>query len=185
MRKTFLLFGLLLIGLSSCSQPPEATTTPTILAPTSGYPAPYDPSQDTGYPGPAFLTPVIPDDSNLSDALDIPEPSADTAIVYGQLTANDGTGRSFLAGDVYLAPVIYSQGEMEIPFVSLDIDNDPKASQRTKNHQFLFVDVAPGTYGIVIHTPVNDYVVLDDVEGFRYVEVSAGDVIDLGVIPIE
>jgi hypothetical protein len=186
MHKTYLLlFCLLVILLSSCSQTPESTPTLTSLPPASGYPVPYDPSQDTTYPGPAFLTPVSPDTPNLSDTLDIPKPSVDSAIIYGQLSAKDGAGRAYLAGDVYLAPVIYSEGEMQIPFVSLDVDNDPKASQRTKDQQFLFVDVPPGVYGIVIHTPVSDYVVLDDVEGFRYVDINAGDVIDLGVILIE
>ena len=184
MRKICLIFCLFFL-LAGCSQSTESVTVLQTSVPNMEYPAPFNSLEDTTYPGPAYITPVISENSTLSDTLVIPEPSADSAVVYGQLTAKDAVGQSYLAGDVYLAPIIYSEGEMQFPFVSLDVDRDPKETQRTKDHRFLFVDIPPGVYGIVIHTPVSDYVVLDDIEGFRYIEVSAGDVIDLGIITIE
>ena len=87
MHRNTLFFGLLILLLASCSQPQEATINPATVTPDTGYPAPLDSSLDTGYPGPAFLTPISSESSHLSDTLDIPEPSADTGIVYGQLLA--------------------------------------------------------------------------------------------------
>jgi hypothetical protein len=45
--------------------------------------------------------------------------------------------------------------------------------------------VAPGEYGIVIHTPVSDYVLPDGKGGILLFTVEPNKVIDLGEINIE
>jgi hypothetical protein len=186
MRKISLFFFFtVFFGLVSCKTESNPITVSPEASVPSEYPPPIDPSNDTSYPGPAFLTPVVVDDLPLSDKLDVPEPTDGTAIIYGQFVVNNAAGNAYLLGDIYLAPVIYSDGDVQFPFISLDVEKDIVANYRTKDHHFLFVDVLPGTYGIVIHTPVNDYVVPDETEGFLFIEIAEGDIIDLGTIIIE
>ena len=122
MRKANLLFYLILfLSLVSCSPTSNLDGVPQDTPAISGYPEPLDPSEDTSYPGPAYLTPVNPDVKSFSDTLEIPEPADGKGIVYGQFVVNNGAGNAYLLGEIYLAPVIYSEGEIQFPFI-IDID---------------------------------------------------------------
>jgi hypothetical protein len=90
----------------------------------------------------------------------------------------------FLGGDIYLASIRYTEGQNQLPFIRLDPDNDPKATLRNEAKEFAIVNVPPGEYGIVIHTPINDYIVPDGEGGFRILEVKENTVIDLGLIEL-
>jgi hypothetical protein len=152
------------------------------------YPGPTISATDNVYPGPAYVTPLnaLSTPSDLTaDHLEIPQPKPDLGVVRGQFVAKNAVARAMISGDYYLAPVIYTQGKVEIPFVSLDIQKDPKATLRNLNYEFAFVDVPPGEYGIIVHTPVSDYVIPDGAGGFRLIKVETGKVIDLGVIELE
>ena len=116
--------------------------------------------------------------------LDVPTPSPGLGVVRGQLVAVTPSARAFLAGEVYLAPLIYTQGTTPMPFVRLKPGEDPRASLRNEANEFAIVDVPPGKYGIVLHTPATDYVVPAGQGNFLLVEVKGGEVLDLGVIEL-
>ncbi len=117
-------------------------------------------------------------------SLQVPTPSPGTAVVRGQLVAVAPSARMFLAGEIYLAPLVYTQGSTPVPFIRIKPGEDPKATLRNEANEFAILDVPPGEYGIVIHTPVNDYVVPDEAGGFLTIQVKEGEVVDLGVIEL-
>ena len=190
----------LLVTLSACDSNDRLTVTdvsPDVSVPLQTvpnapdaypYPAPTDLVVDDGYPGPQFITPpAIPNPSsgNLIDGpLDIPTPSPGFGIVHGTVIAASKSSKIYLTGDIYLAPVIYSDGSVSVPFLRLDTQNDPKADLRNTNGDFAFLDVPPGEYGIIIHGLVSDYIVPDHNE-FLIIEVKSDETLDLGVIEIE
>jgi len=116
--------------------------------------------------------------------LQVPTPAAGLGVVRGQLVGSSPSSREFLAGEIYLAPLVYAQGATPIPFVRLKPDEDPRATLRNEANEFVIVDVPPGKYGIVIHTPLRDYVVPDEEGGFLIIEVQEGKIFDLGVIEL-
>ncbi|MEM3433444.1 MAG: hypothetical protein QXP27_04665 [Candidatus Methanomethyliaceae archaeon] len=129
-----------------------------------------------------LISPAATESFSLS--LEVPTPSPGFGVVRGRLVAVAPSARAFLAGDIYLAPVIYTQGSTPIPFVRVKTGEDPKANLRNQANEFAIVDVPPGKYGIVLHTPVSDYVVSDEAGGFLIIEVREGEVLDLGVVEL-
>jgi hypothetical protein len=184
----------LLILLYACSPSvPSATeSSETQGATASGYPYPYpQPSEAlhnlSGYPGPQFITPIPTIDIGNVPPLVIPTPSAGMGIVKGQFSLTNTEQRIILIADIFLAPLVYSEGTVSIPFIRLDPDNDPMATLRNQRDEFAFVDVAPGEYGIILHGPVTDYVVPseDSETGFLIVTVKPGETTDVGIIEIK
>ena len=95
--------------------------------------------------------------------LDFPAPADGTGVVCGVVISNTPVTRYFLAGDFYLAPVIYSKAtledgsEIDVPFVSLNVGSDKRADVKTETGAFVFQDVPPGEYGVVIYTPLQSF----------------------------
>lgn len=116
--------------------------------------------------------------------LEIPELADGTGAVHGRLIAASDPAKIFLAGRVYLAPLRNSEGEVSIPYVSIDTSLDPLESRRTADGEFLILDVLPGQYGVVVYTPLTSYLVPGDTNGLLIIEVVAGEVFDLGDIII-
>lgn len=116
-------------------------------------------------------------------SLEVPTPSPGLAVVTGRLVAVSPAASPFLAGDIYLAPVIQSEGATPMPFIRLEPDEDPKATLRTEEEEFAIVNVAPGEYGLIVHTPVSDYLVMDNGEPL-IVEVKEDEIINLGDVEI-
>lgn len=90
----------------------------------------------------------------------------------------------FLAGEIYLASVRYAEGESGMSFIRLDTANDPKATLRNEANEFAVLDVPPGEYGVVIHTPISDYILPDGAGGFLLITVEEGQIMDLGVVEL-
>lgn len=117
--------------------------------------------------------------------LPLDPPAPGKGHVRGKFTAETPAMRVFMAGEFYMGSVIFSNGQVSLPFVSLQIGVDPKATERTDDGEFVFRNVEPGLYALVIYTPVSQYVV--PAEGgldVLYLEVEAGQVIELNDILI-
>jgi hypothetical protein len=164
-----------------------ATTAPTISAdlpvdggyPAGATPTPFDYSQEEGYPAPEASSPP----EELPESLEIPEPAADSGVVTGQLLT-PGPGGSPYIGSLYLASTISSDQEGFPPIVAFSDQTDPLGLQ-DQTGRFLFSDVAPGTYALVIWTPVASTVIEEPgTNEYMLFEVEAGEVTDLGVIGI-
>jgi len=161
------LLGLVSIALCAC-QPSATETFESPLA----FESPMTPGEVT--PSPAS-----------SPQLEIPTPSSGLSVVAGRLVATSPSGRALLSGDIYLAPVQNAEGTEPFPYIRLDPDNDAKATLRNKQGEFAILAVQPGSYGLVIHTPVNDYVVPDGKGGFLVLELEPDQLVDVGSIELQ
>jgi hypothetical protein len=103
-------------------------------------------------------------------------------VVRGFLEAVSPEYRAFLAGDVYLAQVRYTEGDVPIAYLRLDPDRDVKATLRNESNEFAILDVPPGDYGLIVHTVAGDYVVPDSEGGYLEINVLADQTLDLGVL---
>ena len=82
-------------------------------------------------------------------ALDFPAPSGNTGVVCGGVISESLATKYLLAGDFYLAPVIYTKAKLEdgkeidVPFVSLNVGTDKTADIKTETGGFVFLNVPP------------------------------------------
>ena len=72
-----------------------------------------------------------------------------------------------------------------MPFIRLKPGEDPKATLRNEENEFAVVDVPPGEYGVIVHTPVNDYVIPGAEGRALTIEVEEDEILDLGVIELQ
>lgn len=115
--------------------------------------------------------------------LPVGDPAPGTGNVRGKFIADTPAARVFMAGEVYLGPVVFSEGKVSLPFISLNVGADPKAVARTEDGEFVFENVKPGYYGIVLYTPVSQYLAPDGHgRDVLYIEVEAGQILELGDI---
>ena len=158
----------------------EAAELPAVDAYPAGVtPTPFDYSLEEGYPAPETSSPP----EELPESLDIPEPASDRGIVTGQLLT-PGPGGSPYIGSLYLASTITSDQEGFPPIVAFSDQTDPLAIQ-DRTGRFLFSDVPPGIYALVIWNPVSSTVIEEPgTNDYLVFEVEAGEVTDLGVIGI-
>lgn len=162
------LLGLVSIALYAC----QPSTTETFESPLP-FESPMTSSETTPSPVSA-------------PTLEIPTPSSGLSVVAGRLVATSPSGRALLSGDIYLAPVQYAEGGTEpFPYIRLDPDQDAKATLRNEQGEFVILAVQPGSYGLVIHTPVSDYVVPDGEGGFLVLELEPDQLVDVGSIELQ
>jgi len=190
MQKSALTYALalyLILTLAACSgSTGPAQTTQAIreqpLGPTDQpypYPLPILRITPTSpYPGPQAepSKPVYP-----STPLVIPPAGENTGVVTGRLV-DEQTGGPLAYQSVYLADKIpLTPG----PGYTLGIQerSSPHALTNEKG-QFAIGDIPPGTYVMMVWTPFNASVVIDQATG-KELEVSivAGQILDLGDLP--
>jgi hypothetical protein len=205
------LFVLLTAGVTACGGNPE-TATPTAAAPApvattlpATQPAPAtatavpveQPASPLSAPDSPLAAPVSPLAAPVSVQtsgcdLDFPAPAAGTGIVCGRVVSNTPVTRYFMAGDFYLAPVIYSKAaledgsEIDVPFISLNVGSDKLADVKTEIGEFVFLDVPPGEYGVVIYTPLQSFLFHDGSgENTLMFEVTPGEIEKLDPIALD
>lgn len=185
---SILLATLLLAGCGQLEPAPvetapsqaEAESPPALEAyPAATTPTLFDYSQDEGYPAPE--TRAAPEE--LPESLEVPEPADGRGVVTGQLLT-PGPGGTPYIGALYLANTIPSDQQGFPPIIAFSDQTDPLAVQ-DRTGRFLFSDVPPGTYALVIWNPVASTVIEEPgTNDYMLFEVTAGEVIDLGVIGI-
>jgi hypothetical protein len=146
--------------------PLRASAQPTIEYNTAAY---VPPSVDEP-PTPTAVIPVV-----------VPTPKADLGIVTGKLLSSDSGNPPYIA-TLYLGSTIPANKDGFPPMVSLSADTDPKGRQ-DETGTFVFTDIKPGLYALVIWDPYNSVVVQDEKkENYLTFEVKAGEITDLGTI---
>lgn len=184
---------IILVGASvlTCGCTPiEKTTSDNSYIPVevgTAYPPPSDHQPQTrvesGYPG-AETTLAV--ESSLPNTLSIPAPSTDSGIVTGVLLG-ESDNRPYIAPGLYLGKLIPSSDEnSEVPpLIGLSTGSDPKAVQATDG-AFLFTEVSPGEYIIIIWAPMSIVPIIDpETQSELIVIVEAGKVTDLGTLFVD
>jgi hypothetical protein len=189
------LFWMLLIAVlaAGCNGTVEPTADSTVPAATptgsSGnvsYPdvEPTVPIVDSAYPGPGQPGTVTEEPGPAPTPLAIPTPSNGLAVITGQLLIGGEGGQPF-TGVLYLGSTLAASDPSFPPMVAFSEITDPRAVQEASTGHFMFADVKPGIYALVIWTPVGSTPIEDSTGQYLLVEVQAGDVKDLGIIPIK
>lgn len=115
-------------------------------------------------------------------SITVPTPEPGTAILHGRFQALTDAGRVLMAGAVYAAPVEVSQGPTPLPLLRVDFGNDPQSTIHPETGEFIITGIQPGRYGILVHTPVSDFVINDDSGETLFLTLEAGQVLNVGTL---
>lgn len=138
--------------------------------------------EDT-YPEPESQSVIVVESIPTPTPIIIPTPSEGLSIVTGLLLIDGEESRPYISV-LYLGSTLKSSDPSFPPMIALSESDDPQAMQDPLTGRFLFTDVKPGTYALVIWTPASSFPILDETGQHLLIEVQAGEVKDLGVIPI-
>lgn len=152
-RATFLLIVVFLIALAACT--PQSTTSP-------------------------LNTPLSSPLSQESAPQEIiPTPLPGKAVICGRLHLTTPT---VLVGELYLGQAVPTT-DPNIELISLDEQNAPKAQIDRETWEFIFTNVDPGRYGIIVWEPTNSSPIDDPKTGETlFIDVSPNSTINVGTL---
>jgi hypothetical protein len=192
--KYFLLVIVSALIITACgANNPTPTPGVTVVVQTPAEPAYPNPVQATvpvvnlEYPGPlggngipeVIATPVY----YVTD-LSVPTPASGKATITGQLLVGGEGGDPYMA-TLYLATTIPASTPDYPPMIAFSEKKDQRATQDVDTGRFLFTDVTPGEYAIILWTPFGGNPLLDASGGTLMLTVKPDELRDLGIIPIE
>ena len=169
----------------SNSNTPKITATNTVEA----YPRPEENNQnqlsdfESGYP---ISTSQISNENLLPDTISIPTPNDESGVITGQLI-KDSDKAPYIAPGLYLGGFLEPNEDMEnAPSIyGISPGVDPQAEQG-KDVSFVFSDVEPGKYILLIWSPMSILPVKDvETQEEIILIIEAGEEINLGTIYIE
>ena len=158
----------LLVGCSGLDEKTTLTQSPLAT------PDPQGPASGAGAISP-LATPIS----------DLPgwstEPDSGKSNIRGYISI---TQSSVLLGELFLAKSVPTSNP-DIYLLELDEQTAPRAVIDRDSYQFLFTDIEPGEYGLIVWEPMNSFPVNDPkTQQTLFFEVKAGEVVDLGILPI-
>ncbi len=165
MRKLYVICLFILIAGGCRAQPyPMSTLSPVLTALSS-------PS----------IAPAI-GESSLSSPTAIPTPVPTKGAITGQLISRK-SGSPIGGLIVYLGNISYLQPD-SIPVITMRQQGSPHTMADESGH-FAFLNVEPGTYALILWTPINSSVIDDPETGKAFlVTVEAGVITELGKITV-
>ena len=149
------------------------------------YPANQD-SEISAYPGPESSSQsqvAVSNSENFVSELVVPAPSSGRAVVIGQLV--NAQDNSPLLTTLYLSIAETKDDPNLPPKVHFSADSDPMAVQDIDTGQFMFSEVAPGKYAIVVLTASESFFLKDSAGNTLVIDVQADETKDVGVFAIE
>jgi hypothetical protein len=170
----------------------DSTSTPSITVmvnnPTQpAYPYPSEntvPTVKSEYPAPVTGTGVVETPSYQVTNLVIPTPSPENGVVTGQLLVGGEGGVPYIS-TLYLAETVPPSTPGYPPLIAFSEKSDQLGIQDVETGRFLFTNVPPGEYAIIVWNPFGGNPLTDEKGDSIIFTVNAGEVKDLGVIPIE
>jgi hypothetical protein len=126
------------------------------------------------YPGPELTI-------NIPPHIIVPTPVGQLGVVTGTLLKEDN--EPYLS-ELLLGELVYSDNQDAPPLVGYSIETSPRA-EYDQTGLFVFKDIAPGIYAIVIWTPISATLLLDDEEQYVQVLVEAQKLTDLGLVYVK
>jgi hypothetical protein len=169
----FLAFWICSCGVASSTREVKLTNEPTS---ESTYPGV---SEDFAVSQPYPMEQEEKSEIFFPENIEIPTPEDDSGIVTGKLLV-EGSREAYLGANLVLGEVVDADQPGYPPLVGYSEDSDPKAVL-AKNGSFLFVNIPPGKYGIVMTNPLVTNLVEDPKSGETLIiKVEAGKITDLG-----
>lgn len=152
----------------------EPNTDQTTDTNSNGYPI----DVQSSYPVSGQIMPLTDEEQN--ETLPIPQPSNNAATVSGVIL-DIMTQQAPAESNLYLG--LMQETNKGLPVITLDRDKAPVTTP-LKNGQFVFTEVPPGTYGVILFNPDASFLVDDpqNTELSLMLTVEAGQTIDLGTI---
>jgi hypothetical protein len=150
-------------------------------------------TRDSAYPGqatddayPGQTQPVMPEGafSELPDPdRNIPAPSPDGGSIGGFLVRMEGGGYlPVTPRNLYLGRVLSDdQGRQSV----ISRSAQSQRAELLPTGVFIFNNVEPGTYGLIVDIAVSEFPILDENQQPLLLEVQAGQAIDLGAVMVE
>jgi hypothetical protein len=180
MLKRFFLFLLIIILLAGCAPAATTVSTPTQQAsspverPTAGPTSPTEPAE---------VSEVEPATTAPATTLTVPTPSPDAGVIVGTIFSTKMNGPLPNMG-VYLGEYMYMTPG---PDYLVTIRQESSLHTFTDSQgRFVFENVPPGKYPILLWTPFSSHVIPDEKhEKELVVEITAGKVTDLDLIEVE
>ncbi len=186
----FLLIVIGLLGLQACAQQQEpsgeeiTTLSPGVPGGDTGYPASGSSIEGEAeaypaYPGPGASSSV---DAEANEPLKpLPAPAAGMATVGG-IIIDRATNQAPKEAGLYLGTIVIADTGLRV--VRLNQEED-LVTVPTQNGQFIFEDVPPGEYGLILFHPDISFVVDNPEDGFSLIfNVEPDQVMNLGEIPV-
>ena len=115
--------------------------------------------------------------------LPIPAPSNGKAVVFGEVKLNADTGGQNIS-NLFLYPITSADASDELSSVTFSEGSDPIATLDIGSGQFVFVDVNPGQYALMIWTSMRAYPIGDNLGKSIIFSVNPDETKDLGIISI-
>ena len=193
--KKILAIVIFTIVLTGCgTKNPIETPGVTVIVQTpipSAYPYPAEeptvPIVTFSYPGPlggSGISETVPTPEYYVTNLVVPTPGNGKAVVTGQLLLGGEGGAPFMA-TLYLASTVPPSTPDYPPLIAFSEQSDQLGVQDVETGRFLFTDVVPGQYAIIIWTPFGGTPLVDESGSSILFTVNPGEVKDLGIIPIK
>lgn len=172
---------IMLLVLSGCAQATEAVDNPYPYPYPGGQmpaPVPQEQNGSSEYPWPGS-----PEQPLAAVSLQIPEPEADSAVIVGILLEK---GEPIFNATIYLAEVLQDSDTGEFQVASYSRERSPRAAV-DQNGQFLFTDVKPGKYSLILDNFSNYFSLNEPAAADQPLIFSAeaGQTIDLGKLDYE
>jgi hypothetical protein len=121
----------------------------------------------------------VPTDAQESDVqTSMPTPSDEQAVITGVLLQGTSELKPVVNAILYLADIINSSDGIKAA-ASFDRQSSPN-TQTDKNGRFVFTEVEPGEYALVLDRIYNSFLLQDPDGGDFLFTAEAGEVLDLG-----
>ena len=183
--KKLCVVGLFILIAAGCGTQPHPVDTPTCTAPSSPLVTPIE-ELSSPLPGPTLTPTAMPSPTPtpppIPSPTPIPTPMPTKGAITGQLIGRE-SGRPEGGLIVYLGDISYLQPN-SIPIITMRQRASPH-TMTDESGNFAFLDLEPGTYALILWTPVNSLVINDPETGKGLlVTVEAGAIIELGEITV-
>jgi hypothetical protein len=188
------IFCIILVIITGCSlQIPSAASNKDIVIHTTTPGADLNPIEQItqqkingAYPGPLGAGGNTENNSTTGNPvapLPIPIPSNGKAVVFGEVKISSDSGGLNIS-NLFLSPLASSDASDDLSSVTFSEGSDPTAILDTGSGQFVFTDVIPGQYALMIWTTMRAYPLGDNLGKTIVFTVSPGESKDLGVISV-
>jgi hypothetical protein len=192
--KIFVSIGICAILLLGCGTANKNETPTGVIGTEStdqtSYPSPNElptlPDVNTPYPSPADGSQgstVSSTQTYFVTELVVPTPSSGMAVITGILLGS-GNSESPFVTSIYLSSAILAETTAATPEVKYSEQTDPIAVQDKNTGQFVFSNVSPGQYALVIWTQNGGSPLTDESGNIIVFSVGADETKDLGSLHV-